>query len=269
MSWFDDDQILQFSVTEDRKSDYLRTWVSWNIDTDQLSLVSQPQTLDALRVASALDVYNVLMSSNDTTHLSMSPDSSRAVYLDDNHLFVVHDFSMPEPVDLGHLTENLDDVAIYWITEDDVVVVATPIYGSGFEIFHICTDGECFVNVSALADNFTSKPFINKQDETVVFHIGDEILSYSVREHAIQSRVQLPVRALITLQPIVDADWSYFVGFDQSNIDLALYGFNQATNALDLLKAVDIDPEYFSDWIIAPHRHLAIFATPTLQVACY
>ena len=268
LKWMTENTIL-LSVGENTQNDYIQRWLVWDVTSGELSSTTLQGVYSALQFAADLGLNDTFYSYVDRSFLQVSPNTENALYMNDYRLIWVSDDL--EPIELGLLPENFADMEIYWISDNEIVVVIEPLYGEHYAIFHACLDGSCFINLSDVVDGVFGRPTINSELATVLFVADSDMVIYDLQTDTVTNRIATEIRTIPFLQPVQDFDSEsiYFVGFDTAGIYLNLYQLNIATEQIEVVTSINAEIDVPMDWLISTDQQYMIFANPSISIQCY
>lgn len=276
MEWVENGRVIRFGLGNNNQNPYLQSWIEWEISTDTLTSTTLTGTVEAIQLAERLELQDLFLN-NDRLHLRLSPSLHSAIYtLSEPFPYTLYstDTDQTEPRQLESLSENVSELNVLWISDNEAIIVTTPIYGGfGYDLFHICLDASCFTDISALADWVLGKPAVDLVNRRVAAYNGNAstMVIYGLDAQSIQTQIPLDMVLLHNLQPVWADDGSllYVIGFS-SNLNLALFSITIDTQ--EIVHVTDIQqalPEQPNDWLIAPDAQWLVFATPQLTLECY
>lgn len=270
LQWLQPDEIILLSIGEETENEYLQTWLTWDVGTGELAIATIPGVIEALQFSEGLGLYDMLLTNTDPTHLSLSPDLKNAVYMNNDRLYGVISRDFSNPIELSLLPENRFDLEVSWVSDEQIIVVIEPIYGESYEIFHICLDGSCFINISEMAGTFTDKPLIDTESNEVIFLASSVMFFYDLQSNTFTNQVSTELSPSPFLSPVRILDeYIYFIAFDASGVDLQLYSLDTLDAQIDVETV--INPDVFAplDWVMSENQHYMIFSTPSVYIQCY
>lgn len=271
MEWIELGHSVLISIGQPSHSEYTQIHLQWDLTSGELMPVVMPGTVEVLQVVAYLGLASTFFSAmGDTTHITLSPQLDYAVYSIDSLLYAFNR-NMRATTVIGTLPDNLTDFEVIWLPNDEAVIVIEPIYGEGSEIYHVCLDSDCMVNVSSMVNAFTTRPAINAQNQIVFFEIASQrLVTYDIATRQIANRYSVSVLPYTLLSPIwsADGDSMYFLGFDTN---LALFQYQISTQEQTLVTEIPIDaPATIQDWLLSIEGRFIILGSQSgIYVHCY
>jgi hypothetical protein len=174
-----------------------------------------------------------------------------------------------DPRELGLVSENLADIDVQWVTNDEAIVIVEPIYGEGYENYHVCLQEDCFNNVSEQVGGITGYPDFNPEEGEMVIQVDSDIVFYHLDTQTLSQRITTDRRLLLNINPIWDTETNgiYFMGFE--GVQLVLYHLDRATEVLRVettLPPTIIDP---TNWLLNLNQRYILFSDPNLEIYCF
>lgn len=256
------------SIGQSSENAYLQTWLNWDIQSGELVPVTVNGVVNALQFADALGIWDAFTSENDSTQLSVSPDMQNVLYIQDSRLFTIG-AEDATPRELGLVSENLADVDVQWVTDDEAIVIVEPIYGEGYESYHVCIQEDCFNNTGEQAGGIMGYPDIRPDVREMVVQVDSDIVFYDLDTQTFGRRVATDRRLLLNINPIWDAETNevYFMGFE--GVQLVLYQLDLTTEVLSVVTTLPPTIIAPTNWLLNLDQRYILFSDPTLEIYCF
>jgi hypothetical protein len=226
MQWVSD-TVVQVTVGSNLESKYLQTLLKWDLVTTNLKAIPFPEVANALSMIDALGYEGSFFDQTqpDQVNLEVSPAGDSAILLRQGEL-TLYDSVDNDETTLGKIPiTQINDV--YWVNENEIIIVGQSIYGEGYDVAHICTDQICFEQLSQnTGDTFWGNPGVNISEKTIAFYdmFNANLSIFDWGTSSITQQIHLEFNLIPNLKPIWSEDGKsvYVLGLSR-NSDFELY----------------------------------------------